>query len=91
MKVLAGTTGLEPAASCVTGMRSNQLNYVPPDIDSLTHRAIDSFARPVPSTAESARLISLLRGSINGSMNQSSNDPIPLVGGIRLERMTFCL
>ncbi len=26
---LAGTTGLEPATSCVTGMRSNQLNYVP--------------------------------------------------------------
>src|SRR2546426_8879757 len=28
-KSLAGTTGLEPATSCVTGMRSNQLNYVP--------------------------------------------------------------
>ena len=26
---VAGTTGLEPAASCVTGRRSNQLNYVP--------------------------------------------------------------
>ena len=26
---MAGTTGLEPAASCVTGRRSNQLNYVP--------------------------------------------------------------
>ena len=29
LKTLAGTTGLEPATSCVTGMRSNQLNYVP--------------------------------------------------------------
>ena len=29
LKMLAGTTGLEPATSCVTGMRSNQLNYVP--------------------------------------------------------------
>jgi hypothetical protein len=28
-EMLAGTTGLEPATSCVTGMRSNQLNYVP--------------------------------------------------------------
>jgi hypothetical protein len=28
-ELLAGTTGLEPATSCVTGMRSNQLNYVP--------------------------------------------------------------
>ena len=26
---MAGTTGLEPAASCVTGKRSNQLNYAP--------------------------------------------------------------
>jgi hypothetical protein len=29
LKKLAGTTGLEPAASAVTGQRSNQLNYVP--------------------------------------------------------------
>jgi hypothetical protein len=29
LKRLAGTTGLEPAASAVTGQRSNQLNYVP--------------------------------------------------------------
>jgi hypothetical protein len=29
LTLLAGTTGLEPATSCVTGMRSNQLNYVP--------------------------------------------------------------
>jgi hypothetical protein len=29
LEELAGTTGLEPATSCVTGMRSNQLNYVP--------------------------------------------------------------
>ena len=28
-KMLAGSTGLEPAASAVTGQRSNQLNYVP--------------------------------------------------------------
>ena len=26
---LAGPTGLEPATSCVTGRRSNQLNYGP--------------------------------------------------------------
>jgi hypothetical protein len=26
---LAGATGLEPVASCVTGRRSNQLNYAP--------------------------------------------------------------
>ncbi len=26
---MAGATGLEPAACCVTGRRSNQLNYAP--------------------------------------------------------------
>ena len=32
---MAGTTGLEPATSCVTGMRSNQLNYVPRGISEI--------------------------------------------------------
>jgi hypothetical protein len=35
LKRMAGTTGLEPAASAVTGQRSNQLNYVPYLIASL--------------------------------------------------------
>jgi hypothetical protein len=32
---LAGATGLEPATSCVTGRRSNQLNYAPASYDRL--------------------------------------------------------
>ena len=28
-ETMAGPTGLEPATSCVTGRRSNQLNYDP--------------------------------------------------------------
>ncbi len=31
---MAGTTGLEPATSAVTGQRSNQLSYVPTGADS---------------------------------------------------------
>ena len=37
---MAGTTGLEPAASAVTGQRSNQLNYVPTRQRSNTRDAL---------------------------------------------------
>ncbi len=32
---MAGTTGLEPATSAVTGQRSNQLSYVPKSASNL--------------------------------------------------------
>ena len=34
---MAGTTGLEPATSDVTGRRSNQLSYVPAPLTSLEY------------------------------------------------------
>ena len=40
---MAGTTGLEPATSDVTGRRSNQLNYVPD---------VECVGRIYPSTRE---------------------------------------
>jgi hypothetical protein len=49
---LAGATGLEPAASCVTGRRSNQLNYAPAcdERQSLLFVPYDSLNFPkVPS------------------------------------------
>ena len=47
LKRMAGTTGLEPAASAVTGQRSNQLNYVPTrQINELRNRhCLCGFAR----------------------------------------------
>ncbi len=36
---MAGTTGLEPATSAVTGQRSNQLSYVPSLFQQLIYRA----------------------------------------------------
>ena len=37
---MAGTTGLEPATSAVTGQRSNQLSYVPRvNLENLLHAA----------------------------------------------------
>ena len=46
-KRMAGTTGLEPAASAVTGQRSNQLNYVPTrQINEMRNRqCLCGFAR----------------------------------------------
>ncbi len=48
---MAGTTGLEPATSDVTGRRSNQLNYVP----ALTKGVQTIVARP-PSVCRAAPL-----------------------------------
>jgi hypothetical protein len=31
-QLVAGVTGLEPATSCVTGRRSNQLSYTPTNL-----------------------------------------------------------
>jgi hypothetical protein len=44
---MAGTTGLEPATSAVTGQRSNQLNYVPTrQINKMRNRqCLCGFAR----------------------------------------------
>jgi hypothetical protein len=47
---LAGATGLEPAASCVTGRRSNQLNYAP--AISISYLTALSFLCPsIPETS----------------------------------------
>ncbi len=37
---MAGTTGLEPATSAVTGQHSNQLNYVPSDCVKRARKAL---------------------------------------------------
>ena len=47
---MAGTTGLEPAASAVTGQRSNQLNYVPKPLQKcLVVARLCNFAGGAPS------------------------------------------
>ena len=43
---MAGWTGLEPATSCVTGRRSNQLNYHPVG-DKFVERIKDFFGEMV--------------------------------------------
>ncbi len=47
---MAGTTGLEPATSAVTGQRSNQLSYVPSLGWKLSHQ------REKLSTSDSLRV-----------------------------------
>ena len=52
---MAGTTGLEPAASCVTRRRSNQLNYIPAlKTDSLRLPRIPRAAHRFPKLPENA-------------------------------------
>ncbi len=43
---MAGVTGLEPAASGVTGQRSNQLSYTPAFVRAGVRRAIDRVKPP---------------------------------------------
>src|ERR1700757_1158667 len=52
---MAGTTGLEPAASAVTGQRSNQLNYVPTrQINEIRNRQGLCGVAGIASIAQSA-------------------------------------
>src|SRR5262249_40897145 len=52
---LAGATGLEPAASCVTGRRSNPLNYAPAlKFNSLGLPHVPPSARRFPRLPENA-------------------------------------
>ncbi len=49
---MAGVTGLEPAASGVTGRRSNQLSYTP--CESRSHHVIDPLTGVKESLAPAA-------------------------------------
>ena len=52
---MAGATGLEPATSCVTGSRSNQLNYAPAlEPNSLQFLRVPFRARRYPKIPENA-------------------------------------
>ena len=58
LRRMAGSTGLEPAASAVTGQRSNQLNYDPACavVVPLRGRVTCWFARRVTGVVGSAGL-----------------------------------
>ena len=64
---MAGTTGLEPATSAVTGQRSNQLNYVP-----------DALFRPEALSVAPA-LILLARPRAEAPAGQPGTVTIPLL------------
>ena len=49
---MAGTTGLEPATSAVTGQRSNQLSYVPNSLVPAYDGQVEKARAGQESTAE---------------------------------------
>jgi hypothetical protein len=68
LKRMAGTTGLEPAASAVTGQRSNQLNYVP--TPEISHIAESCSGCGFAGFAYSAAFALLAPDSGNSGMNR---------------------
>lgn len=52
LEVMAGATGLEPAASGVTGRRSNQLSYAPANGPQWRHLIGCGLIRALPSRSQ---------------------------------------
>jgi hypothetical protein len=79
----AGATGLEPAASGVTGRRSNQLNYAPALGGSEFSRwprvrqpaGGRSPARRIPSRAEAAAYVARTPSRRNDMLNGTLTGP----------------
>ena len=71
---MAGTTGLEPATSAVTGQRSNQLSYVPLQFQSLTanRRFYCLFLLSIPSLVS---IFSTGYNRIPGEMDSMDSKP----------------
>ena len=66
-EMLAGSTGLEPAASGVTGRRSNQLNYDPKrDVASVHLRAPRYGGQPSPGWQPKLWLRARARAKVGG-------------------------
>ena len=84
--MLAGSTGLEPAASGVTGRRSNQLNYDPEENYEIADFIMQTSNWGVsPIVLQSTRSIS---NSIDQQLNLQSEFSRMLVGGTGLEPVT---
>src|SRR6202167_1088218 len=59
LECMAGTTGLEPATSAVTGQHSNQLNYVPFAIEAYRRALRSAFVASVRYSLRSERTTEL--------------------------------
>src|SRR6266567_2695480 len=78
---MAGTTGLEPAASAVTGQRSNQLNYVPTcQINEMHNRQYLSALHGLhisPNVLRAPLIVSNREETANKKLNKLSSQNYP--------------
>ena len=69
---MAGTTGLEPATSAVTGQRSNQLSYVPESGKQLGRKPPEPMISSVPGNRFAASSVSASHGAQLETGNHSN-------------------
>ena len=75
---MAGTTGLEPATSAVTGQRSNQLSYVPTESGDSTQWIVG--ASPILWHTTNSSTIRGLGIAVNSDYGSSGNEAQEDVG-----------
>ena len=83
---MAGVTGLEPAASGVTGRRSNQLSYTP----ETSRNGGFMYCTPLRSVKQTGVFcVRAMRSNYTTRLNYSLTPPVAVVGDDGIEPPTL--